>query len=74
MTAELILQVPPERRDELYSRISKITQETAALDRSLEPVAEALDVDDALAEIVEMIGVEIRRARRASRRRQPVAA
>ncbi|MCZ7646236.1 MAG: hypothetical protein M5U26_13295 [Planctomycetota bacterium] len=68
MQAELLEHVEPSRRDRLYREIKRIVDEVEAVDRALEPIGEAMAVDEALGEITDLILDELRHGKRKSRR------
>lgn len=68
MTAASVQEIPPRRRDGLFAEIKRVVAEAEAIDRSLEPLGEAMAQDEALEEIAGLLAAEIARARRASRR------
>lgn len=70
MTTKDLYALPPPARDRLFASIKGLVEESEAIDRSLEGVAEGYAVDETLELIVE----ELARERRASRRtRRPAA-
>lgn len=68
MSSTQVSLIPAKRRDAVFAEIKRVVAEAEAIDRSLEPLGEAMAQDQALEEIVDIIGAELARARRVSRR------
>lgn len=68
MSSTQVSLIPAKRRDAVFAEIKRVVAEAEAIDRSLEPLGEAMAQDEALEEIVGLLAAEIARARRVSRR------
>lgn len=73
MSSTQVSLIPARRRDKLFAEIKRVVAEAEAIDRSLEPLGEAMAQDQALEEIVDIVGAELARARRVSRRSKVAA-
>lgn len=73
MSSTQVSLIPAKRRDAVFAEIKRVVAEAEAIDRSLEPLGEALANDQALEEIVDILGAELARAKRVSRRRSVAA-
>ena len=70
MTFATINQIPPKRRELVFSEIRRLVDEIDALDRALERIDESWSVDDALGEILFVLNVEMRRSKKRLREQQ----
>jgi hypothetical protein len=64
MSRRLLHGIPPKRRDALFGEIHRLTAEVGAIDRSLDGHGEGFAVDEALEEIVVLLGSELKQAKR----------
>jgi hypothetical protein len=60
----MVGQIPPRRRDLVFAEIKRIVSETEAVDRSLEGIGEAMALDEALEQIADLLGAEVRLAQK----------
>lgn len=66
MSSTQVSLIPARRRDKLFAEIKRVVAEAEAIDRSLEPLGEAVAADEALEAIMDLLGAELARAKRVS--------
>ncbi len=64
MSSSQIANIPTRRRDAMFAEVKRIVNEAEAIDRAMEPLAEALAQDEALEQIADLIGAEVKQVKR----------
>ena len=70
MSSAAIALIPPKRRDLVFNRIRGLVNELDAIDRSLGAFGEGLAVDECLEQVVDLIGSELKDAKKRRARRK----